>query len=628
MSLVANPHCLAKYQSTNVLKPYLTELVDNGKIKDEDGVIKKFYKRGLSANALFWGEPFIAGAKLKPQPDEPKNEPQSITEDAKNSLASTWNRTKWHIDNGITQACEPKANACDDAKLVLTQKNVAQRKIEACIGFLADFPGCLERYKHDVSVAPYLKQLIDEKKIESVDGKITQQGPLETSKANQKRNVAVQARALRGGRSKVGSQVQSNSGAKSNPKSASNSQAAPAAPSAPKSSAAGQSSSAGGQAAQISASVAAPAASAPAIQKSVAVSQAPVAQKSNSPAPSAASPSAQMSRPAALSAVSVTVAAPVPSIAQNRGPSASPALMSGAESPAAKPSASAANSMNQPPVAHSAPVSQSASLAMPSARPSSRFGGAASNAEPAVPGGSQVGQDPNGQDPSGGSQSMQGQASHVGKGSSFDPTEMARQGVYAISQLQSGHAGQGTGTVGPGSPGYIDPALQPGQDTGLTGNAPTETPQDAGMAGSGSSEYVDPMSGPGASPVGPQMQDPGVGGSVPNDASVISNTFPADPSVASAIPSTTATAPNDSSVTPDDSPVVGAEGGVTGATVSGSSTGDGSAIPQAQVPGSAESGNLTVNSAGARGTTSAQNGAGTSPLASTQPAGTKVVAEQ
>lgn len=44
-SLIEDPSCFVKYQSTNVLKPYLTELVDKGTIKDEDGKIKKFYKR-------------------------------------------------------------------------------------------------------------------------------------------------------------------------------------------------------------------------------------------------------------------------------------------------------------------------------------------------------------------------------------------------------------------------------------------------------------------------------------------------------------------------------------------------------------------------------------------------------
>jgi hypothetical protein len=46
-SLINDPSCFKVYESTDVLKPYLAELVDKGKIKDEDGVIKKFYNGGI-----------------------------------------------------------------------------------------------------------------------------------------------------------------------------------------------------------------------------------------------------------------------------------------------------------------------------------------------------------------------------------------------------------------------------------------------------------------------------------------------------------------------------------------------------------------------------------------------------
>lgn len=62
-SLIDHPSCLAKYQSTDVLKPYLTELVDKGTIKDEDGVIKKFYRR----------IPVSAGSPVTPELDLSRN---------------------------------------------------------------------------------------------------------------------------------------------------------------------------------------------------------------------------------------------------------------------------------------------------------------------------------------------------------------------------------------------------------------------------------------------------------------------------------------------------------------------------------------------------------------------------
>jgi hypothetical protein len=43
--LIEHPNCFDDYYSRDVLKPYLTELVDQGKIKDEDGKIKNFRRR-------------------------------------------------------------------------------------------------------------------------------------------------------------------------------------------------------------------------------------------------------------------------------------------------------------------------------------------------------------------------------------------------------------------------------------------------------------------------------------------------------------------------------------------------------------------------------------------------------
>jgi hypothetical protein len=43
--LIEHPNCFEDYYSRDVLKPYLTELVDQGKIKDEDGKIKNFRRR-------------------------------------------------------------------------------------------------------------------------------------------------------------------------------------------------------------------------------------------------------------------------------------------------------------------------------------------------------------------------------------------------------------------------------------------------------------------------------------------------------------------------------------------------------------------------------------------------------
>jgi hypothetical protein len=195
-SLINDSSCVGKYQSTDVLKPYLAELVDQGKIKDEDGVIKKFYKRGI----VYVAGP-IKDTKSNDSiftylltPPMMRQDWQPITEEIKSSLASTWNKTRDDIEKGVTQPCLPIPNACDDAKLAYSRDDDSKKKIEACLRFLTDHNGCLERHKHDISVAPYLNQLIDEQKILSVDGKINEQLPADALKANQKQENAVQPR--------------------------------------------------------------------------------------------------------------------------------------------------------------------------------------------------------------------------------------------------------------------------------------------------------------------------------------------------------------------------------------------------------------------------------------------------
>jgi hypothetical protein len=112
-SLINDSSCVGKYQSTDVLKPYLAELVDQGKIKDEDGVIKKFYKRGIVYDA---GP--IKASKSNDSiftylltPPMMRQDWQPITEEIKSSLASTWNKTRDDIEKGVTQPCLPIPNA-------------------------------------------------------------------------------------------------------------------------------------------------------------------------------------------------------------------------------------------------------------------------------------------------------------------------------------------------------------------------------------------------------------------------------------------------------------------------------------------------------------------------------------
>lgn len=210
-SLISSPNCLGKYQSANVLKPYLAELVDQGKIKDEGGVIKKFYRREddidedseaneddgnddgpdtrLERRRFLVPGDFFSGVPRIGIPLASGPKPLMIAEESKSSLASTWNKTQENIAKGDPQPCPSAPNACDTAKIATTKDDNLKKKIETCIGFLADSPDCLENYKHDISTAPYLNQLIDEKKIKSVDGKIAQLLPFESTKPNQKRNA-------------------------------------------------------------------------------------------------------------------------------------------------------------------------------------------------------------------------------------------------------------------------------------------------------------------------------------------------------------------------------------------------------------------------------------------------------
>jgi hypothetical protein len=43
--LIEHPNCFEGYYSRDVLEPYLTKLIDQGKTRDEDGKIKKFWRR-------------------------------------------------------------------------------------------------------------------------------------------------------------------------------------------------------------------------------------------------------------------------------------------------------------------------------------------------------------------------------------------------------------------------------------------------------------------------------------------------------------------------------------------------------------------------------------------------------
>lgn len=153
-SLIDAPSCLAKYQGRNVLKPYLTELVDKGKIKDEDGKIKKFYKR-------FIGD---LGLPLAPKP--------VLSQEFQDILATAYKKYKEDVANHSDMSCPSTTeNACENSTLTVapgpdvTNHDERQRLLNKCIVFISWHPNCLQRYETKDFIKPFLQELADSGKI-------------------------------------------------------------------------------------------------------------------------------------------------------------------------------------------------------------------------------------------------------------------------------------------------------------------------------------------------------------------------------------------------------------------------------------------------------------------------------
>lgn len=152
-SLIDHPSCLGKYQSTNVLKPYLAELVDKGTIKDEDGVIKKFYKRMV----------IRAGGSVTPE--------LALSQNFKDILANAFKKYKEDIAFHSDMSCPmTKENAYENSSLVSgagfdTSRKEREHVLETCIVFLSWHPNCLQRYETTNFIEPHPEALAESGKI-------------------------------------------------------------------------------------------------------------------------------------------------------------------------------------------------------------------------------------------------------------------------------------------------------------------------------------------------------------------------------------------------------------------------------------------------------------------------------
>jgi hypothetical protein len=150
-SLIEDPSCFVKYQSTNVLKPYLTELVDQGKIKDEDGKIKKFYKRG-KVNAGVSDTPKLV-----------------LSQNFLDILTAAYKKYKEDLANHSDMSCPlTRENACENSDLAVAAVPNAtnQKSLKMCIIFIGWHPNCLMEYETKDFIKPYLETLADSGKIE------------------------------------------------------------------------------------------------------------------------------------------------------------------------------------------------------------------------------------------------------------------------------------------------------------------------------------------------------------------------------------------------------------------------------------------------------------------------------
>ena len=145
---------MAEYQSTNVLKPYLTELVDKGTIKDEDGVIKKFYKRKV----------IHTGRSAAPE--------LNLSQNFKDQLAKAFKKYKEDIALHSDMSCPmTKENTCENPSLVsgagydMSTKE-REHVLETCVVFLSWHPNCLLRYETTNFIEPHLEALAASGKID------------------------------------------------------------------------------------------------------------------------------------------------------------------------------------------------------------------------------------------------------------------------------------------------------------------------------------------------------------------------------------------------------------------------------------------------------------------------------
>lgn len=153
-SIIDYPSCLANYQSADVLKPYLTELVDKGTIKDEDGMIKKFYKR----------MPVSAGSPVTPELD--------LSQNFKDILADAFKKYKDDIAIHSDMSCPmTKENTCENPSLVSgagydMSPREREHVLETCIVFISWHPNCLDRYETTNFIEPHLEALAASGKID------------------------------------------------------------------------------------------------------------------------------------------------------------------------------------------------------------------------------------------------------------------------------------------------------------------------------------------------------------------------------------------------------------------------------------------------------------------------------
>jgi hypothetical protein len=155
-SLIEDPSCFVKYRSTNVLKPYLTELVDTGKIKDADGKIKKFYKRGQIKPGVY---------------DAPK---PVLSQNFLDILTTAYKKYKEDLANHSDMSCPLTTdNVCENPGLASNSigphapsHDERQQMLETCIVFISWHPNCLQRYETKDFIKPHLQELADSGKIE------------------------------------------------------------------------------------------------------------------------------------------------------------------------------------------------------------------------------------------------------------------------------------------------------------------------------------------------------------------------------------------------------------------------------------------------------------------------------